>query len=371
MSRVINTNSPNKVRNQARRTIAEILRLLSTKPRSTTKLRIWPLMSSISLREIDAASNRQSMPGRKRGYWMKAERFLRDWEWPVKTRQTLRTSSATMPGTSPTAPGRAVSPASSDIQIKKITRSPADVARRARAPPCRSRLRRSPGNMGRFDRYALSVWFLLSRRSLAVRPEAADHPTLAARRAPTPSRALVRPAQTPDRRQRNSIRAGTPASTPTAPARRPHQHLAPARRGCLRLLSQRHRGRGPRYRLYLPPCYGVDGRVYPTLYLFAGNIHNEGKWAELGIGEAADEAIAAGEIAPLLIVMPAGGWLADETSGGPGSYESLMLDELIPHVEATSCAWPEPAGKRHRRHLARRLLGPGDLPSAFRISSPA
>ncbi|MDT8306357.1 MAG: alpha/beta hydrolase-fold protein [Anaerolineae bacterium] len=99
------------------------------------------------------------------------------------------------------------------------------------------------------------------------------------------------------------------------------------------------------YRLYLPPCYGDDGHVYPALYLFAGNIHNEGKWDELGIDEAADAAIAAGEIAPLLIVMPAGGWLADETSGGPGSYESLVLNELIPHVEATTCAWPDGAGR--------------------------
>ena len=23
-----------------------------------------------------------------------------------------------------------------------------------------------------------------------------------------------------------------------------------------------------RYRIYLPPCYGLDGRVYPTLYMF-------------------------------------------------------------------------------------------------------
>lgn len=104
-------------------------------------------------------------------------------------------------------------------------------------------------------------------------------------------------------------------------------------------------GREHPYRLYLPPCFGADGRVYPTLYLFAGNIHNEGKWDELGIDEAAEVAIAAGEIAPLLIVMPAGGWLADNTSGGPASYESLVVNELIPHIEATSCAWAEPAGR--------------------------
>ena len=100
-----------------------------------------------------------------------------------------------------------------------------------------------------------------------------------------------------------------------------------------------------RYRLYYPPCYGQDGRAYPTVYLFAGNIHHEGKWDELGLDEAADEAIHAGEIAPLLIVMSAGGWLYDETSGGPGSFESLVLDDLIPHVEATTCAWAAAEGR--------------------------
>lgn len=104
-------------------------------------------------------------------------------------------------------------------------------------------------------------------------------------------------------------------------------------------------GGAHRYQLYLPPCYGDDGRAYPALYLFAGNIHNEGKWVELGMVQAAEAAIAAQEIAPLLIVMADGGWLANDTSGGPGSYERLVLDELIPHVEAATCAWPEPAGR--------------------------
>ncbi|MFW5942307.1 MAG: alpha/beta hydrolase [Chloroflexota bacterium] len=99
------------------------------------------------------------------------------------------------------------------------------------------------------------------------------------------------------------------------------------------------------YRLYLPPCYEDDGRRYPTLYLLAGNIHDHTKWDELGVDEAVEALIHAQEIAPLLIVMPDGGWLANNTSGGPGSYESLILDELIPHVEAEQCAWPDARGR--------------------------
>lgn len=92
------------------------------------------------------------------------------------------------------------------------------------------------------------------------------------------------------------------------------------------------------YALYLPPCYAHNGASYPTLYLMAGNIHDENKWVELGLAQAADEAIRQEDVPPLIIVMPDGGWLANNTSGGPGSYESLILDELVPHIEASTCA---------------------------------
>ncbi len=100
-----------------------------------------------------------------------------------------------------------------------------------------------------------------------------------------------------------------------------------------------------RYRVYLPPCYGRDGRVYPTLYMFGGNIHDEAIWDTLGLDEAAEAAIAGGDIPPLLIVMPDNGWLANTTTSGPTSYEGFVLDELIPYIEATYCAWPSAAGR--------------------------
>jgi enterochelin esterase-like enzyme len=99
------------------------------------------------------------------------------------------------------------------------------------------------------------------------------------------------------------------------------------------------------YRLYTPPCYEENGRLYPTLYLLPGNIHDETIWDELGVDETADRLIREGAIPPLLIVMAGGGPLANNTSGGPGSYESVILDELIPHIEATTCAWADPAGR--------------------------
>lgn len=100
-----------------------------------------------------------------------------------------------------------------------------------------------------------------------------------------------------------------------------------------------------RYLIYLPPCYGQDDRLYPTLYMFGGNIHDETIWDDLGLDEAAEALIVAGTIPPLLIVMPDNGWLANTTTSGPNSYEGFVLNELIPRIEATYRAWPTRAGR--------------------------
>ena len=97
------------------------------------------------------------------------------------------------------------------------------------------------------------------------------------------------------------------------------------------------------YRVYLPPCYGLDGRVYPTLYLLPGNTHNEAIWDDLGVDETAEAGILAESWPPFLIVLPEGGQIADNTSGGEDSYESVIMNDLIPYVEQTYCAWTDPA----------------------------
>lgn len=99
------------------------------------------------------------------------------------------------------------------------------------------------------------------------------------------------------------------------------------------------------YRIYLPPCFGEDGYTYPVLYMFHGNISTDSQWDDLGLDEAADELIRAGEIPPLIIVMPDGGYIANNSSGGPYSFEGVILNELMPHIEANYCAWPAPSGR--------------------------
>lgn len=85
MSRVININNPTKIRNQHRRTIAEILRRLSQKPEIDAEARDMAAMLVFLLREIKGGVEQTITAWEKRGYWMKAERFLRDWEWTAVT----------------------------------------------------------------------------------------------------------------------------------------------------------------------------------------------------------------------------------------------------------------------------------------------
>jgi hypothetical protein len=81
MSRVINTNNPTRIRNQHRRTIAEILRRLSEKPAIDSETKDMAAMLVYLLREIDEGVEQTVKAWEKRDYWMKAERFLREWSW--------------------------------------------------------------------------------------------------------------------------------------------------------------------------------------------------------------------------------------------------------------------------------------------------
>lgn len=85
MSRVINVNNPTKIRNQHRRTIAEILRHLSQKPEIDTEAKDMAALLVYLLREIQEGVEQSAAAWEKRDYWMKAERFLRDWEWTAET----------------------------------------------------------------------------------------------------------------------------------------------------------------------------------------------------------------------------------------------------------------------------------------------
>jgi enterochelin esterase-like enzyme len=87
------------------------------------------------------------------------------------------------------------------------------------------------------------------------------------------------------------------------------------------------------YRVYLPPCYRQQPeRRYPLLVLIHGQSYNDDQWDRLGADETADRLIAAGEIEPLIIVMP-----RDRFGGQPSenNFARVLVEELLPHVDQT------------------------------------
>ena len=81
MSRVINVDSPTKRRNRNRRTIAELLRRLSQKASFDDDAKDMAATIVFALQEIADGVNQSAAAWEKRDYWLKAERFLRQWEW--------------------------------------------------------------------------------------------------------------------------------------------------------------------------------------------------------------------------------------------------------------------------------------------------
>ncbi len=124
MSRVINTQSPTKTRNQHRRTVAEILRRLGQKQQIDGEAKDMAAMLVYLMRELWTGVESSAAAWEKRDYWMKAERFMREWEWTVETavniEDVLRHDAFDL------LPELLMQlfPRFADVQVKKMTRSP-------------------------------------------------------------------------------------------------------------------------------------------------------------------------------------------------------------------------------------------------------
>jgi enterochelin esterase-like enzyme len=195
----------------------------------------------------------------------------------------------------------------------------------------------------------------LPGREAAV-PSVPPPPTVAAPRAAAtavpaateivlPTRTLPPPSATPTPTASPSPTASytpSPTATPTATP-------TPCDEVAGRLVSGTFpsaiQGGEQRYQIYLPPCYGATGRLYPVLYLFHGQADPWSHWDYLGVHEAADEGIVVRTLPPFLIVLPFAGEIADNTSGGDLSFEGVVLNELIPFIEDRYCAWPAREGR--------------------------
>ncbi|PJF22578.1 MAG: hypothetical protein CUN56_05255, partial [Phototrophicales bacterium] len=89
------------------------------------------------------------------------------------------------------------------------------------------------------------------------------------------------------------------------------------------------------YRVYLPPCYDSEGTPYPVIYLMHGSNRDHTQWTErLGIHEALNRGITSGAFPPVIVVMPYGGWIANENRfEGNATWSNIFLTELMPTIE--------------------------------------
>jgi enterochelin esterase-like enzyme len=107
-------------------------------------------------------------------------------------------------------------------------------------------------------------------------------------------------------------------------------------------------GETVRYLVHLPPCYAqYRDRAFPVLYLFHGWPMDEWHWMELGMGALADDWSGRDLVGPFIIVMPGvdKDGLYVNSSGGPGSFEGFVVQELVPLIDAEYRTWRDPEGR--------------------------
>lgn len=98
------------------------------------------------------------------------------------------------------------------------------------------------------------------------------------------------------------------------------------------------------YRIFLPPCYAAAERRYPVLIMLhgLGPGMDDTQWDRMGLDEAAEQGIAQGGLAPLIIVMPDGNDADHAGYDGPSPFPEVVVQELMPHVQRHFCTWNEP-----------------------------
>jgi S-formylglutathione hydrolase FrmB len=110
------------------------------------------------------------------------------------------------------------------------------------------------------------------------------------------------------------------------------------------MASQALHGQVRSYRIYLPPGYASPAnrnRRYPVLYLIHGSPGNPGSWIRGAHADwAANEAIAAGTVAPLIMVMPdvnGGQWRDTQCINkwnGTDNEMTYLVNDFVPYIDA-------------------------------------
>lgn len=126
MSPLVQINGPGTKRNQARRTIAEILRQLMLKRQLDDEARDMASQIVFSLRQIAETIDTSCEAWEKRNYFVKADRFRIEWEWVQPAAEGLR--QVIIGGSWERLPRELANlvPRFADIRVTKMTRSAQD-----------------------------------------------------------------------------------------------------------------------------------------------------------------------------------------------------------------------------------------------------
>lgn len=109
-------------------------------------------------------------------------------------------------------------------------------------------------------------------------------------------------------------------------------------------LNSKILGEERKYAIYLPPSYNESERTYPIVYLLhpagpKGTIPNQQGWVNYGqLKQYMDNAIAKGEIAPMIVVTPDANFGTKRVSyfNDPKdsfNFENYFFSEFIPYIE--------------------------------------
>jgi len=98
--------------------------------------------------------------------------------------------------------------------------------------------------------------------------------------------------------------------------------------------------------VYLPPCFYDSLQRYPYVILLHGTGYDNGMWVDLGAPSVMDQGIASGTLPPMVLIMPDGGLLAElNDQPDDASFETVILNELIPSLERDFCLWGSREGR--------------------------
>ncbi len=122
MGQIIHTDGPGKARHHYRRSIAEMLRRLSQKNHLDDEAKDQAALIVLCLQGIADTVDQTVGAWEKRDYWLKAERFQREWEWVDPTADRLSVALCQEEWRELSVLLARLAPHFSDIPVRRMTR---------------------------------------------------------------------------------------------------------------------------------------------------------------------------------------------------------------------------------------------------------